>query len=155
MFNGYGFEYLWSNSSKNYSLGFEIFDVQRKRDYDLRFGTLEYENMTGHFNFYYSNNYLVPFDIHLSYGEYLAGDQGYTIDIFEKFPNGVSMEGFTKTNVTYDQFGEGSFDKGIYFKIPIGQEWFNFLWRPLAKDPDCKISQKGQPIYVLKRNYQN
>lgn len=154
MFNGYGFEYLWSNSSKNYSLGFEIFDVQ-KRDYDLRFGTLEYENMTGHFNFYYSNNYLVPFDIHLSYGEYLAGDQGYTIDISRKFPNGVSMGGFfTKTNVTYDQFGEGSFDKGIYFKIPIGQEWFNFLWRPLTKDPGAKLVRKDN-LYTFLRKYQN
>ena len=32
----------------------ETFDIQ-KRDYEMRFGTLDYENVTGHINFYYRN----------------------------------------------------------------------------------------------------
>ena len=46
MFNGYGFEYLYFEQDSNYAIGFEIFDV-KKRDYEMRFGTLDYENVTG------------------------------------------------------------------------------------------------------------
>ena len=90
--------------------------------------------MTGHFNLYYKNDLFFPVDIHLSYGEYLAGDIGYTFDLSRKFNNGVTMGAFfTKTDVTSEQFGEGSFDKGVYFSIPLSNELFSFVWKPLTK----------------------
>ena len=79
MFNGIGFEYLYFKQDANYALGFEIFDVT-KRDYKMRFGTLDYKNVTGSANFYYRNYSLVPFDAKISYGEYLAGDEGVTFE---------------------------------------------------------------------------
>ena len=42
----------------------------------------------------------------------------------------------TKTNVTAEQFGEGVFDMGLCFSVPINQEMFSFIWRPLTKDPE-------------------
>ena len=45
MFNGVGFEYLFFNQDLNFAVGFEIFDV-KKRDYMMRFGTLDYSNVT-------------------------------------------------------------------------------------------------------------
>ena len=91
----------------------------------------------------------------IAYGEYLAGDKGYTFDISRRFQNGVVMGAFfTKTDVTAEQFGEGSFDKGIYFKIPISGDWFNFKWRPLTKDPGAKLIRKDN-LYHYLRKYKN
>ena len=84
MFNGYGFEYLYFNSKKSYAYGFELFDV-KKRDYDLRFGTLDYRTTTGHINFYYRNYNIIPFDAKISYGKYLAGDIGSTFELSRTF----------------------------------------------------------------------
>ena len=148
MFSGYGFEYLWNRNDKPYAFGIEIFEVY-KRDYDLMFGLTGYKNTTGFFNAYYENDYLVPFSIKLSIGEYLAGDRGYTFDISRKFRNGTKMGGFfTLTNVSKEQFGEGSFDKGIYFSIPISDDWLEFFWRPLTKDPGAKLIRKND-LYEL------
>lgn len=143
MFSGYGFEYLYYKNNANYSFGFEIFDV-KKRDYDWRFGTLEYENITGHLNLYYRNYGLVPFDMKLSYGEYLAGDFGATIELSRSFSNGMNFGVFaSNTDVSATQFGEGSFDKGIFFNIPIYGNLINYTWRPLTKDPGAKLIRRN------------
>ena len=143
MFSGYGFEYLYYKNNANYSVGFELFDV-KKRDYQWRFGTLDYENVTGHINFYYRNYGLIPFDMKLSYGEYLAGDVGSTIELSRSYSNGMKFGVFaSNTNVSAEQFGEGSFDKGIFFNIPIYGNLINYTWRPLTKDPGSKLIRRN------------
>ena len=143
MFNGIGFEYLFFDQKSNYAVGFETFEVQ-KRDYMMRFGTLDYRNVTGHLNFYYRNYRRIPFDAKISYGEYLAGDEGITIDLSRSFPNGTKFGIFASfTDVSSDQFGEGSFDKGIYFNIPVFGNLINYSWRPLTKDPGAKLNRKN------------
>jgi len=143
MFSGYGFEYLYFKSNTNYSIGFEIFDVQ-KRDYDWGFGTLDYKNVTGHINFHYRNYGLLPFDMKLSYGEYLAGDVGTTIELSRTYANGMNFGVFaSNTDVTAKQFGEGSFDKGLFFNIPIYGNLINYTWRPLTKDPAAKLIRRN------------
>ena len=143
MFSGYGFEYLYYKNNANYSVGFELFDV-KKRDYQWRFGTLDYENVTGHINFYYRNYGLIPFDMKLSYGEYLAGDVGSTIELSRSYSNGMKFGVFaSNTNVSAEQFGEGSFDKGIFFNIPIYGSLINYTWRPLTKDPGSKLIRRN------------
>ena len=142
MFSGYGFEYLWFDPNKNYAVGFEMFDVM-KRDYKLRFGTLDYQNITGHLNFYYRIYLLIPFDLKVSYGEYLGGDIGSTIELSRSFNNGMQFGVFaSSTNVSSEEFGEGSFDKGIFFNIPIYKNYVNYSWRPLTKDPGKKLIRK-------------
>ena len=47
------------------------------------------------------------------------------------------------TDVSADQFGEGSFDKGIYFNIPVFGNLINYSWRPLTKDPGAKLIRKN------------
>jgi len=142
MFSGYGFEYLFFKEESNYALGFEIFDVL-KRDYNLRFGTLDYKNTIGSLNFYYRNYNIIPFDAKISYGEYLAGDKGTTFELSRSFSNGVKFGIFaTFTDVTTNQFGEGSFDKGIFFNIPVFGNFVNYSWRPLTKDPGAKLNRK-------------
>ncbi len=148
MFNGVGFEYLYFKQDSDYAAGFEIFEVQ-KRDYMMRFGTLDYRNVTNHFNFYYRNRGLIPFDAKISYGEYLAGDEGITIDLSRSFPNGTKFGVFASfTDVSIEQFGEGSFDKGIYFNIPVFGNFINYSWKPLTKDPGAKLARKNS-LYDL------
>ena len=151
MFSGIGFEYLYFQPDKNYALGFEIFDVI-KRDYDMRFGTIDYRNITGSLNFYYRNYGLIPFDMEVSYGEYLAGDEGFTFEISRSFLNGVEFGVFASfTDVSSEQFGEGSFDKGVFFKIPIFGDLINYSWRPLTKDPGAKLVRKNKLHDLLVR----
>ena len=142
MFMGVGFEYLYFKPETNFAAGFEIFNV-KKRDYQMAFGTLDYENTVGSINFYYRNYNTIPFDAKISYGEYLAGDVGTTIELSRSFDNGV-MFGFfaSNTNVSTEQFGEGSFDKGIFFDIPIFGNLVGYSWRPLTKDPGQKLARK-------------
>ena len=48
MFSGIGMEYLYFKQETNYAFGFEAFSVER--DYEWRFGHLDYENdMVGKF----------------------------------------------------------------------------------------------------------
>ena len=143
MYNGFGLEYLNFDIEKNYAFGFEAFHVY-KRDYDLRFTTLDYDTTTAFLNFYYRNQYIVPFDLHLSHGKYLAGDIGSTIELQRRFKNGAQLGVFaTFTNVSSSQFGEGSFDKGIFFNIPIYKNFVNYTWRPLTKDPGAKLTRSN------------
>ena len=143
MFSGIGFEYLFFKPKENYAFGFEVFDV-KKRDYDMRFGGLDYRNTTGSVNFYYRNYNLIPFDMEITYGEYLAGDKGFTLQLSRSFINGVEYGIFaSKTDVSSEQFGEGSFDKGIYFNIPIFGSLVNYSWRPLTKDPGAKLIRRN------------
>ena len=142
MFSGIGFEYLYFKQDSNYAFGFEIFDVT-KRDYEMRFGTLDYKNVTGSANFYYRNYDIIPFDAKISYGEYLAGDEGATIELSRSFLNGTKFGVFASfTDVSPEQFGEGTFDKGIFFNIPVYGNFINYSWRPLTKDPGAKLNRK-------------
>jgi hypothetical protein len=143
MFSGYGAEYLYFESNTNYSFGVELFKV-RKRDYNWGFGHLDYKNTTLTANFYYRNYGTIPFDMKISAGEYLAGDIGSTIEFSRTFQGGVMFGAFaTFTDVTASQFGEGSFDKGIFFNIPIYGNLINYTWRPLTKDPGARLIRKN------------
>ncbi len=143
MFSGVGAEYLYFKPDTNYSFGIELFKVQ-KRDYHWGFDHLDYTNTTLTGNFYYRNYGRIPFDMKLSAGEYLAGDIGSTIELSRTFDTGVRFGIFaTFTDVTNEEFGEGSFDKGIFFNIPIYGNLINYTWRPLTKDPGAKLIRKN------------
>lgn len=142
MFAGIGLEYLNYNPSKNYAIGFDLYNV-KKRDYDYSFETLDYEITTGHINYYH---YFHPLNLttHISWGRYLAGDEGFTFDFSRRFKNGTTFGAFfSLTDVSFEQFGEGSFDKGVYINIPIGifgKNSSGFVWKPLTKDPAQKLN---------------
>ena len=143
MFSGIGFEHLYFNPKKSYAMGFDFFNVT-KRDYKMLFGHRDYNVNTAFINLYYRNYNLIPFDAKISYGKYLGGDTGFTIDMYRSFENGTKLGVFaTFTNVSSENFGEGSFDKGIYFNFPITSNFINYTWRPLTKDPGAKLNRKN------------
>ena len=142
MFAGYGFEYLYFDNNKDYALGFEVFHV-KKRDYEMQFGTLDYKTTTGSINLFYRNYRLIPFDAKISFGKYLAGDNGATFEFSRTYRNGAKFGVFaTFTDVSSEQFGEGTFDKGLFFSIPVYKNLVDYSWRPLTKDPGAKLIRK-------------
>ena len=142
MFSGVGMEYLYFKQNTNYSFGLELFKV-KKRDYHWRGGHLDYENTTFTANMYIRNYGKIPFDIKLSFGEYLAGDIGSTMEVSREFRNGVSFGAFaTFTDVSAKEFGEGSFDKGIFFNIPILWKSYRLYLETINKRSWCKVNKK-------------
>ena len=68
---------------------------------------------------------------------------GSTIEFSRTFENGVRFGAFaTFTDVSRQDFGEGSFDKGIFFNIPIYGDLITYTWRPLTKDPGAKLVRR-------------
>ena len=139
MFGGLGGEVLYRPFTKKYSLGFTLHRV-KQRGYKQRFSFKEYETTTGHASLYYD----LPMGIsaHASLGRYLAGDKGGTLDLSRRFQTGFTLGIFaTKTNLSAEEFGEGSFDKGFYFSIPTSLFYSDFRTgnisfglHPLTKD---------------------
>jgi len=144
MFAGYGIETLYKPFEKNYSLGFELFHV-KQRSFDQRFSFQDYSTVTGHLNFGYS----LPLGIesNISYGRYLAKDDGFTFDLGRRTRSGFKAGiYFTRTNVSAETFGEGSFDKGFYFQIPMdlfstgySGNYSTFKLSPLTRDGGAKL----------------
>jgi hypothetical protein len=149
MFSGYGVEYLYFKQNTNYAFGLEFFNV-RKRDYDWGFGHLDYKNNIVTANYFYRNYGSIPFDMRISAGEYLAGDIGSTIEFSRTFRSGVRFGVFaTFTDVSVERFGEGSFDKGIFFNIPIYGNLINYTWKPLTKDPGATLIRRNNLYNLL------
>ena len=144
MYGGFGTEILYKPFNSQLSLGAEIFYV-KQRDFDQKFKFRKYSTSTGHINI----GYLLPLGIeaNLSFGRYLAKDDGYTFDISRRTKSGFRAGVFlTRTNVSAEVFGEGSFDKGFYFQIPLDLfsggydgSYTTFKLRPLTRDGGAKL----------------
>ena len=82
-------------------------------------------------------------------GRYLAGDMGATLDLGKTFDNGVSVGAWvTRTNVSAEKFGEGSFDKGLYLRIPFDvmtttrtSSVANLGYNPLIRDGGARLNR--------------
>lgn len=118
MFAGYGGEVLYRPFYSDFAVGIEAWDV-RQRGYDQLFDFRDYKTLTGHMTFYYREpNTNILFK--LIGGKYLAKDSGFTFDFSKRFRSGLIMGAFfTLTDISREEFGEGSFDKGFFFWIPV------------------------------------
>ena len=144
MFGGFGSEFLYKPFDKNYNIGLELFYVNQ-RSFDQRFNFQDYKTVTGHITFGYQ--FAAGIESNLSFGRYLAKDDGYTFDLGRRTKSGFKAGVyFTRTNVSAELFGEGSFDKGFYFQIPL--DLFNnnykgnystFKLSPLTRDGGAKL----------------
>lgn len=119
MFAGVGGEVLWRPQGQRWALGADLYHVWQ-RDFDRLFGLQPYHVTTGHVSLYYASPFY-NLDFQVRAGQYLAGDRGLTFQVTRRFSTGVEVGAFfTKTNVSSARFGEGSFDKGIIIRIPLG-----------------------------------
>lgn len=118
MFGGISAELLWKPVQSHLGLGAEL-NYAAQRDTDMLFGFDEYDYdvVTGHVSAYYDlgNGYHTQLDV----GRYLAGDWGATLSLDREFDNGVRIGGYiTQTDMSYVDFGDGSYSKGISVTIP-------------------------------------
>ncbi|MGL4321799.1 MAG: YjbH domain-containing protein, partial [Paracoccaceae bacterium] len=157
MYGGASAELLWKPVSSRLALGVEV-NYARQRDFDRLLGFQDYGIVTGHASAYYSfgNGLRGTVDV----GRYLAGDIGATVSLARTFGNGWELGLFaTKTNVSAEEFGEGSFDKGLTLSIPLS--WFvgqpsqrslDSTIRPITRDGGARLIVRNR-LYGLVNDY--
>ena len=79
MYGGYGAEILYKPFDSNFMIGLEAYRV-KKRAFNQKLSFLDYETTTGHINLNYYFDQL-GIIANLSFGKYLAKDEGYTLDL--------------------------------------------------------------------------
>jgi hypothetical protein len=157
MYGGVSGELLWKPVDSPLGLGVEL-NYVRQREFDKLFGFKDYSVVTGHVSAYYELG--GGFDAQLDLGRYLAGDWGGTVALDRTFNNGWRVGAFfTLTDVSSEEFGEGSFDKGLRFTIPYS--WFtgqpsrntaSTTIRPVQRDGGARLDV-GNRLYPLVRDY--
>lgn len=152
MYAGFGGEILYRPQDKPWAIGVDVNHVWQ-RAYNGLFGLLDYNVTTGHLSLYMDTAFY-NYDIVVRMGRYLARDWGATVELSRTFDSGFTIGAFaTLTNVPFEKFGEGSFDKGIFMSIPLetlmprstGRK-AGFTIRPLERDG-------GRSVNVAPRLY--
>ncbi len=157
MYGGVSAEVLWKPVDSRLALGAEV-NLVRQRDFNLLFGFRNYQVATGHVSAYWAmrNGYAVQVDA----GRYLAGDWGATFSVDRTFSNGWKVGAFvTFTNVPFKRFGEGSFDKGIRFTVPLSwalgqpsKRVSDLVIRPVTRDGGARLFVQNR-LYPLVSQY--
>lgn len=113
---------------------------------------------TGHLSLYYQPQWqwlgLNTTRWRLGAGQYLAGDRGVTVEFAKQFNSGMIVGAhITKTDLSADEYGEGSFNKGFYISIPFDlmtanptTRRGNLDWSPLNRDGGQALSRKHHLI---------
>jgi hypothetical protein len=145
MFGGIGGEVLYRPFYSNHAIGVDFAHV-KQRSYQQMFDFKDYSIVTGHVNYYYSHP-ASKILFTMKGGRYLAGDSGVTFDFSRRFKSGMYMGAFfSKTDISKEEFGEGSFDKGFYFSFPLeiffrnysrGRTYFGL--KPLTRDGGARL----------------
>lgn len=148
-YGGVSTEALWKPVNSPLAIGAEVNRV-KKRAFDNAFDFIDYEVTTGHVSAYYEfgNGFMTQLDV----GKYLAGDKGATLSLTRTFANGWEVGAYaTKTDIDAEDFGEGSFDKGITFKVPLAwavgtpsQRTVGGTLQSLNRDGGARLNVKGR-----------
>lgn len=118
MFSGVGADFVYIPPASRLGFGASL-AYARQRDYDRGFDHLDYDTVTGFLSGYWATPFY-NYDLALHAGRYLARDWGATMELRRTFENGWAIGLWaTLTDVPFETFGEGSFDKGMYFKVPL------------------------------------
>jgi hypothetical protein len=159
MHAGVSGEVLWKPVDSPLAVGLELnYTQQRDTDGGLGFDEYDYDVVTGYVSAYYEfgNGYVGQLDV----GKYLAGDVGATVSIDRVFVNGWRVGAFaTVTDASAEEFGDGAFDKGIRFSIPLNwalgnesQGSLGATLRPNTGDGGAKLDVDGR-LYNSIRSY--
>ncbi|MFQ1592417.1 YjbH domain-containing protein [Aeromonas veronii] len=150
MYAGVGGEVLYRPYGKTWAIGVDANWV-KQRDWHNTLKMADYDVMTGHVTAYWQLPFMSNVTAKVSVGQYLAGDKGATFDFSKRFDSGVVLGGYaTFTNVSADEYGEGSFTKGIYVTIPFDLMLLkpttakgSIGWVPLTRDGGQMLSRKN------------
>ena len=145
MFAGAGGEILWRPQDERWAIGVSAYEVWQ-RGFDQLFDLRDYHVFMGHVSLYYRITDQ-DLSVRVHAGRFLAGDYGATFEIVRHFDNGVEYGAYaTFTNVSAAKYGNGSFDKGIFIRVPLdtllpvdNRSVFDVALNPLLRDG-------GQPL---------
>lgn len=158
MYGGVGGEVLYSPYKQRWAVGLNV-NAVKQREFERNFKFRDYETVTAHVSAYYASPfYDVDMAVHV--GRYLAQDRGYTFEARRTFDSGFSLGGFfTRTNVSAEDFGEGSFDKGLFFRIPFDgllpgntRASYSTILRPLERDGGRRLENFGGSLWFDRRS---
>ena len=158
MYGGVGGEVLYSPYKQRWALGLNV-NAVKQREFERNFKFRDYETVTAHVSAYYASPfYNVDLAVHI--GRYLAEDRGYTFEARRTFDSGFSLGGFfTRTNVSAEDFGEGSFDKGLFFRVPFDgilpgntRAAYSTILRPLERDGGRRLENFGGSLWFDRRS---
>ena len=116
--------------------------------------------MTGHVSAY--RTFANGFEGQVDVGRYLAGDYGATFRLDRRFGNGFRVGAFfTLTDARFEEFGEGSFDKGIVVEVPLSwlygtarQGSVTQVIRPVLRDGGAQLLVSDR-LYEMTRDYRS
>ncbi|WP_045379299.1 YjbH domain-containing protein [Vibrio campbellii] len=167
MFAGVGTEFLYRPNGANWAIGADV-NLITQRDPQSYFGVYdeEWQNVpeygrpfrvidkgfTGFVSGYYYPQweFLQDLMIQVDVGQFLAGDVGTQLNVSKQFKSGVIAGAYASfTDLSSEEFGEGSFTKGFYISIPFdimtvkpSNNRANFSWQPLTRDGGQKLGRK-------------
>ena len=158
MYAGVSGEVLWKPVSSRLALAAELNYVVQ-RDFDQRFGLQYYNIATGHLSAYYDLG--KGFHTQVDVGRYLAGDYGATVAVDREFGNGWRVGAYvTKTNLSSERFGEGSFDKGIKITLPMSwalgnstQKSTETVIQSLTRDGGARVNVNGRLYNTVRETH--
>jgi len=141
MFGGVGSEILYRPYNQGWGIAADI-NWAKQRDFDSHFGYRDYDVITGHVSGYWQPEFLPDTMVRVAAGRFLAKDWGVQVNFEHKFDSGVIVGAYAaKTNVSAEDYGEGSFTKGFYLSLPF--DLFQIRdskgratvgWTPLTRD---------------------
>jgi hypothetical protein len=148
-YGGVSGELLWNPATGPFALGLELSHA-RQRDFDMLFDFRDLEATTAFVSAYleHGGGYRSQLDV----GQYLAGDRGATFTFSRVFANGWEVGAYaTKTDVSAEEFGEGSFDKGISLRIPTtwitgipSRSASSEVIQPIQRDGGARLRIRGR-----------
>lgn len=159
MFGGVGSEILYRPMNTNWALGLDM-NIVKQRDPDSWFNFFEEDfqrseedgriyqvltqGVTGHLTGYYMPHwsFLDSTLLKVSAGQFLGGDKGARFDFSKQFKSGVIAGAYASfTNLSAEEYGEGSYTKGFYISIPFdimtvkpSANRAQINWQPLTRD---------------------
>lgn len=153
MYAGAGGEILYWPYQSRIALGASIAAVQ-KRDFNKGLKLLDYRVATGFASLYWATPFY-NFDSAIHLGRYLAKDAGATFELRRTFTNGWQLGVWaTITNVSAEKFGEGSFDKGFYFRVPFSsllgnntRSAYTTRIRPVQRDGGQRLENHSGTLF--------
>lgn len=141
MFAGVGGEILYRPVDSRLAYGIDI-NYVKQRDPFSQLATEDYDVVTGHASVYWKPEFLHDTQISVSAGQFLAKDKGVNIDFAKRFDSGIIVGAYAAfTDVSSEEYGEGSFTKGFYISIPTDLFLLEpskgrgaFPWVPISRD---------------------
>lgn len=158
MYGGIGGELLYRPVDSNWAVGFDL-NYVRQRSFEDDVSFFDYKTITGYANIYWKPDFLPDVQLTFNIGRFLAKDYGVNVDFAKRFDSGIVMGAFAAiTDVSSEEYGEGTFTKGFYISIPF--DLFSIKpatgrgklpWIPISRDGGQMLNRPSMLIGITEQ----